>query len=141
MKIGKWNFKGVQVQITTVLRRNALLVSTWMSLVVFLAGPGRARASGASTSLAPLSGAFSPAEPPTEVASDGRRAYIVVLRDPSIVRSAAATPGHGVRPLRSLSAADVDQRVRQLSQKQDAFESDMRSAIPGFQAGARFHHV
>ena len=66
----------------------------------------------------------------TEVAADGREAYVVVFREP---------------PARSLSAgrADVAEADREigLRRRQDDFVRDMQGRVPRFQAGHRYVHV
>ncbi len=104
-------------------------------------GPGRSFGATASVSLSPIRRAGSSSSLSTETASDGRRAYIVVLRDAPLVRSIAASATVAAKPFRAAQPAELDALARDLSRKQDAFEADMRGKIAGFQVGTRFRNV
>ncbi len=115
-----------------------------LAVVALVAAP--APAATTKVTLSPLAGAPAASDLPTESASDGRLAYLVVLRDAPLAASGstrsatpAATPG--MTPFRAMSPTDRAKRSAELSQKQDAFETDMRQSIPGFQAGNRFQNV
>jgi len=71
----------------------------------------------------------------TEVAADGREAYIVVLRDTPVSRlSAAAVP-----PAAAARSAETARTA--LVARQEEFVGEMRARIPGFTSGARYQRV
>ena len=121
-------------------RRTGVLVSLLLSMLALLGPSGRASAAP-KVSVSPIRGAAAASNLPTETSSDGRRAYIVVLRDAPLARSLSASLPGVAKPFRAASPAELQARERDLSQKQDAFENDMRRAIAGFQAGTRYHNV
>ncbi|MGH9443456.1 MAG: hypothetical protein ACRD16_14410, partial [Thermoanaerobaculia bacterium] len=93
------------------IRRHSLLVLLLLSALAGLAG---SRASAATkTFVAPLR-AGAQAELPTETASDGRRAYIVVLRDPPLARSVSTSLLGAPKPLRSAAPAELEAKATQL---------------------------
>ncbi len=126
------------MEIMKNIGRRGLFVSFFLSALVAL-GPGRSFGATATVSLSPIRGASS--DLATEAASDGRRAYIVVLRDAPLVRSLSTSASGAAKPFRAALPSEVDALARDLSSKQDAFEADMRGKIAGFQAGARFRNV
>ena len=128
------------MQIIRNIGRRGLFVSFLLSMLVGL-GPGRSFGATASVSLSPIRRAGSSSSLSTETASDGRRAYIVVLRDAPLVRSIAASATGAAKPFRAAEPAELDALARDLSRKQDAFEADMRGKIAGFQVGTRFRNV
>ncbi len=70
----------------------------------------------------------------TELAADGREAYIVVLRDAPAVREQTAPAAGGM-------VSDPAAAREGLLARQEEFVGDMRARIPGFAAGARYQRV
>jgi len=66
----------------------------------------------------------------TEIAADGREAYVVVFQEPPAVRTRT-----------DVSAADREIATRALRQRQDDFARDMQGRVPRFEAGHRYAHV
>ncbi len=128
------------MEIARNIGRRGLFVSFFLSMLVAL-GPGRSFGATATVSLSPVRGAGASSGLATETASDGRRAYIVVLRDAPLVRSILTSAAGVAKPFRAALPSELDAMTRDLSRKQDAFEADMRGKIAGFQAGTRFRNV
>jgi hypothetical protein len=112
------------VTLTRIFRSSAVRIL----FLVFL--------SAASAAIAAASARIaSPRAMRTELAADGREAYIVVFQDPPLARLTDGSRTRVVPP------AAADGEAATLRARQDDFERDMGSRIPRFQAGHRYVRV
>jgi hypothetical protein len=110
------------VTLTRIFRSSAVGI---LSLVLLSASP--AALAAASARLSP------PKAMRTELAADGREAYIVVFQGSPLARS---SDGRGARV-----APAAEREARALQARQDDFERDMGARLPRFQAGHRYTRV
>lgn len=106
--------------------RSLLLGAFFLPALVTAAGPSSAAAPARISS---------PGAMRTEIAADGREAYLVVFHEAPLARGAA-----GARA-RIVPAAAPEPEAAALRRRQDEFARDMSARIPRFQAGSRYVRV
>jgi subtilisin family serine protease len=110
------------VTLTRIFRTSAAAI---LSVALLAASPALLAAASARLS--------APKALRTELAADGREAYIVVFQGSPLGRPAAG-PGARIAPA-------AESEARTLQARQDDFERDMGARIPRFQAGQRYTRV